>query len=134
MTRAPAIVLSVAGAACLSAWLSGGASAEPVRRFAQAGSYGGTIGKQDKALSGDMEPPRAAPARGFLYPVGLDPNGDNWLALRSEPNGRGVRIRKMGPETLMTLIGQEGGWLHVRLADGESGWALGRYVACCRQP
>lgn len=100
-------------------------------RFAQAGSVGGSVGKQNKSMSGDSEEPRPDRA-GFSYPNGLDPRGDNWLALRSEPNGRGVRLQKMGPETLMTVIGQEGAWLRVRLTTGETGWALGRYLACCR--
>ena len=102
--------------------------------LAQAGSVGGTIGKQDKSVSGgDDEGRRLSEGRGFLYPVGLDPNGDNWLALRSEPYGRGVRIRKMGPDALLELLGREGDWLRVRLVGtGEVGWASGKYLACCR--
>jgi gag-polyprotein putative aspartyl protease len=62
-----------------------------------------------------------APVYKYSYPVNLDPNGDNWLALRTEP--RGVRIMKMGPDTLFTVVGEQGDWAHIRLPTGETGWA-----------
>ena len=60
-----------------------------------------------------------APLYKYSYPVNLDPNGDNWLALRTEP--RGVRIMKMGPDTLFTVVGEQGDWAHIRLPTGETG-------------
>ena len=78
-----------------------------------------------------------APARGpviaWSYPTNLDPNGDYWLALRSEPSGAsGVRLAKLGPDTLFVVTGSRGPWSQVRLADGRTGWVFSRYVGCCR--
>ncbi len=48
----------------------------------------------------------------FSYPVGLDPYGDNFLALRSLPSGtQGVRLARLGPDTLFTELGRQGGWV-----------------------
>ncbi|WP_370870906.1 SH3 domain-containing protein [Bradyrhizobium sp.] len=38
----------------------------------------------------------------------------------------------MPPDTLLTVVEQQGGWLHVRLRNGSEGWAASRYIACCR--
>jgi hypothetical protein len=79
----------------------------------------------------------ATPGRGpviaWSYPTNLDPNGDYWLALRSEPSGAsGVRVAKLGPDTLFVVTGSRGAWSQVRLADGRTGWVFSRYVGCCR--
>ncbi|WP_245239645.1 SH3 domain-containing protein [Methylobacterium variabile] len=75
---------------------------------------------------------RAESGGGYSYPVGLDANGDNFLALRSRPTTlEGVRLRKLGPGTLFSVIGRQGAWYNVRLLDGESGWVYSRYVGCC---
>lgn len=80
-----------------------------------------------------IEPPRTPPsAARYSYLVGLDPRGDNWLALRSGPNGTGSRLMKMGPETLLTVLHRQGKWNYVQLRTGETGWAHGDYIACCR--
>lgn len=69
----------------------------------------------------------------FSFPVGLDPQGDNFLALRSRPSNRqGVRLAKLGPGTLFREIGRSGDWAQVRLPTGETGWVSARYVGCCR--
>jgi gag-polyprotein putative aspartyl protease len=65
----------------------------------------------------------------YSYPVNLNPNGDNFLALRTEPGG--VRIMKMGPDTLFTVVGEQGDWANVRLRTGETGWAAKAYIGCC---
>ena len=70
----------------------------------------------------------------FSYPVGLNPYGDNFLALRSLPSAtEGVRLAKLGPDTLFREIGHAGDWVHVRLLSGDKGWVSARYVSCCRQ-
>lgn len=69
----------------------------------------------------------------FSYPVGLDPYGDNFLALRSQPSGSdGVRIARLGPNTLFIEIGRQGGWVNIQLPSGQTGWVSARYVGCCR--
>jgi hypothetical protein len=69
----------------------------------------------------------------YHYVTGLDPDGDNWLALRSAPSLRvGWRQSRMESGTLLTVLGREGDWLHVRLLSGVTGYAYARYVSCCR--
>ncbi len=69
----------------------------------------------------------------FSHPVGLDPDGDDLLALRSLPSGtEGVRLAWLGPDTLFTEVGRAGGWVSIRLPSGQSGWVSSRYVGCCR--
>ncbi len=75
--------------------------------------------------------PRAAP--GGCIVDGLDPMGDNWLALRNSPDSRAPwSQRHMGPGTPLDVFGRSGPWLHVRLDTGEVGWASSRYVRCGR--
>lgn len=75
---------------------------------------------------------------GYLYVTNLDPDGDNWLALRSEPTGRrGRRIARLGPDTLLAPSGSRTGpWLEVLVLTGpyrdETGWVHQDYVSCCR--
>jgi hypothetical protein len=71
-------------------------------------------------------------ARSYAYVTGLDPNGDNFLALRSAPAGGGVRIATMGPDTLLQILESRGVWHHVALLDGTKGWAHGNWIRCCR--
>lgn len=73
---------------------------------------------------------------GYHYIVGLNPRGDNFLALRSEPSGRGDRIAELGPETLLAATGARAGrWLEVEVVNtvhaGSIGWVFDQYVACC---
>ncbi len=44
-------------------------SAEVPIVLAQSGSYGGTIGQQDKSMSGDEPAPRRAPSRSYREPA-----------------------------------------------------------------
>ena len=75
-----------------------------------------------------------AESGGYSYPVGLDENGDNFLAFRSQPTTLdGTRLRKLGAGTLFSVIGRQGAWYNVRLLDGETGWVYSRYVGCCTQ-
>jgi hypothetical protein len=61
-------------------------------------------------------------------PANLDPNGDNWLALRSEPDLRGFRIDKLDPGTRFKVLAKRSGWWKVELADGRRGWVSAKYV------
>jgi uncharacterized caspase-like protein len=71
-------------------------------------------------------------AEAYSYVTGLDPKGDNFLALRSAPGAEGVRIATMGPDTLVKVVEVRGVWRRVLLLDGSSGWAHGNWIACCR--
>lgn len=62
------------------------------------------------------------------YVGGLDPNGDNYLSLRSGPGSKHDEIRRMGPDTVVTIIERRGGWRRVQLEDGTEGWAFGTYI------
>jgi hypothetical protein len=68
------------------------------------------------------------------YVTGLDPKGDNFLALKVAPDVRSERIAKMGPDTPLKILGARGEWRQVQLKDGRTGWAHSRYIRCCREP
>ena len=81
--------------------------------------------------------PRGMPAQvlvqeRFHYVTGLDPKGDNFLALRTGPLPSDVRIATMGPDTLLKVHESRGPWRRVELIDGMSGWAHSNWIACCR--
>jgi len=75
--------------------------------------------------------PPAAPQQ-YHYVTGLDPKGDNFLALRTGPTPADVRIATMGPDTLLKVHESRGPWRRVELIDGMSGWAHSNWIACCR--
>lgn len=62
------------------------------------------------------------------HPVNLDPNGDNWVALRSEPEFRGYRMDKLGPNARFRIVLERNGWTNVELPDGRKGWISSRFV------
>ncbi|MBC7311071.1 MAG: SH3 domain-containing protein [Rhizobium sp.] len=62
------------------------------------------------------------------YVGGLNPAGDNFLALRTGPGSRFQMILPMGPGTELTVIGRDGRWLNVELPDGTRGWAYDAYI------
>ena len=68
----------------------------------------------------------------YHYVTGLDPKGDNFLALRTGPLPSDVRIATMGPDTLLKVHESRGAWRRVELIDGMSGWAHSNWIACCR--
>ncbi|HWV83041.1 MAG TPA: caspase family protein [Hyphomicrobiaceae bacterium] len=68
----------------------------------------------------------------FHYVTGLDPKGDNFLALRTGPTPADVRIATMGPDTLLRVRESRGPWRRVELIDGMTGWAHSNWIACCR--
>jgi uncharacterized caspase-like protein len=79
-----------------------------------------------------IQPKADRTAETYSYVTGLDPKGDNFLALRSGPGAEGVRIATMGPDTLLKVVESRGVWRRVVLLDGSSGWAHGNWIACCR--
>jgi hypothetical protein len=79
--------------------------------------------------------------------AGLDPQGDNFLALRAGPGGSYKMLKKLGPGTRLILCDARGGWLGVVVDNGSgcgttspiakrqpyrgpcrSGWVFKRYV------
>jgi uncharacterized caspase-like protein len=79
------------------------------------------------------EPKRQPPAvENYHYVSGLDPQGDNFLALKSGPGVSYPRIATMGPDTLLKVVGSQGVWKQVMLLDGSTGWAHGNWIYCCR--
>jgi hypothetical protein len=97
-------------------------------------------GPQAAAAPAPLQPPPAVQPRrerptrtvSYHYLVGLDPHGDNFLALKEAPGVRAPRLLKMGPDTLLEVLDRRGPWLRVRTRDGATGWAYGRYIACCK--
>ena len=63
------------------------------------------------------------------YVTGLNPRGDNFLALRTGPGTSYRLVRRMGPDTIVTVLRRRGDWLQVELDDGTQGWAFGDYIA-----
>ena len=68
------------------------------------------------------------PSQEKLYVSGLNPNGDNWLALKSRPDLNATRLRKLPPATPLTPLWREGEWIKVKLDDGQEGWVYSKYV------
>lgn len=62
------------------------------------------------------------------YVAGLNPQGDNYLSLRSGPGAGYEELLRMGPDTIVTVIERRGDWRRVELEDGTVGWAFGRYI------
>lgn len=69
----------------------------------------------------------ASPVRAD-YVGGLDPAGDNFLALRTGPGSGYAMILPMGAGTFVTVLRRNGKWLLVELEDGTRGWAYGSYI------
>lgn len=62
------------------------------------------------------------------YVGGLNPAGDNFLALRTGPGSGYAMILPMGPGTFVTVLRRNGKWFFVELEDGTRGWAYGSYI------
>ena len=59
---------------------------------------------------------------------GLDPNGDNFLSIRTGP-GTGFReIDRLYTGNRVSICGKQGSWLKIRYSGGHA-WVHGRYVA-----
>jgi hypothetical protein len=66
------------------------------------------------------------------YPVNLKASGDNWVALRSEPSGQGVRLDMLGPNAQFRVLESQGEWSRVAMPDGRTGWVASHFIGCCR--
>lgn len=63
--------------------------------------------------------------------VGVAHLSDNFLALRTGPGSHFRMIRRMRNETELRILERAGSWRRVRLNDGTTGWAHGRYIGTC---
>jgi hypothetical protein len=64
------------------------------------------------------------------FVCGLNPYGDNYLSLRTGPSTRNAEIARLGPNTVLGILGSRSGWLRVSTRNYGSGWVASRYV--CR--
>jgi len=62
------------------------------------------------------------------YVCGLDPNGDNFLSLRTGPKNSYAEIIRMDIDTKLAVMETQGPWLRVQLHDGTVGWVFSRWV------
>lgn len=62
------------------------------------------------------------------YVGGLNPYGDNFLALRQYPNARSRLVARLGPNTIVEVLDADGVWRYVRTQDGLIGWAHGNWI------
>jgi uncharacterized protein YecT (DUF1311 family) len=58
----------------------------------------------------------------------LDPNGENFLSLKAEPNGSSARVLKMTDGTTLTLLDKNGEWYQVQMTNGKTGWANNKWL------
>jgi len=81
-----------------------------------------------------MPTTKATETGSYYFITGLDPKGDNWLALKAAPDITSTRLKQLSPDVLLTTDGQRvGEWLHVKTIDGDDGWVASKYTACCRK-
>ena len=69
----------------------------------------------------------------YHYVDGLDPNGDNFLALRAGYAPGSRRLATMESGTLLEILEEQGVWRKVRLSDGSEGWAHSNWIYCCKR-
>jgi uncharacterized protein YraI len=63
------------------------------------------------------------------YVCGVNPNGDNFLALRSGPGTGYTEVDRMAERTVLIVIEVRGPWIYVRQDEnGLSGWAHRRWI------
>lgn len=60
----------------------------------------------------------ACPSLGQV--VGLDPAGDNFLAVRAGPGSKSAELDRLGPQRLVTVCDERGRWLGVVYAPAGS--------------
>ncbi len=58
----------------------------------------------------------------------LNPYGDNFLSLRTGPGSWFPEIDRLGPDTGLSVLSGQGGWLQVQTDSGSKGWVFSRYV------
>jgi len=61
---------------------------------------------------------------------GLDPSGDNFLALRTGPGSNYQMLERLGPGTVVMDWERRGKWFRVSIGDvnGREGWVYASYL------
>lgn len=60
--------------------------------------------------------------------MGLDPDGDGFLAVRSGPGSNYRMIDKLVNGNRVAIINGQGNWLAVEYGNGRQGWAHGNWI------
>ena len=74
--------------------------------------------------------PAQAYAPDVFSVCGLDPNGDNFLALRAGPGSSHAMLARLGPGTVVMDWERRGNWYRVSVGDvnGTEGWVYAAYL------
>jgi Caspase domain/Bacterial SH3 domain len=92
--------------------------------------------KKQASLDVPEKPAQKAPAptksadgcRKFGKVRGLDPNGDNFLSVRTGPGTGFTEVDRLYTGNGVNICSQQGKWLRVKYGGG-TGWVYGKYVA-----
>jgi uncharacterized protein YecT (DUF1311 family) len=58
----------------------------------------------------------------------LDPNGDNFLALKDAPLGTSPTLLKMSDGTALSVLEKRDSWYQVKMTNGKIGWAHSKWL------
>ncbi|MCB8835865.1 SH3 domain-containing protein [Aurantimonas sp. VKM B-3413] len=62
------------------------------------------------------------------YVCGLNPNGDNYLSMRSGPSSRSRELLRLAPGTYLEIQAARGSWYKVVANGSYVGWVFSQYV------
>jgi hypothetical protein len=78
----------------------------------QGAGQGVVVSEQDGGSAGPINEYE------YYYVTGLDPNGDNWLAIKQAPNMAAPRIGKLPPNAEVKVVGETvGQWVPIQTTD-----------------
>lgn len=58
----------------------------------------------------------------------LDPNGDNFLALKEAPKASSLTLLKMTDGTILFILEKQDPWYQVKMTNGKIGWAHSKWI------
>ena len=93
--------------------------------------FGLAVGCQTAAPPPPPPPPEAPPVvqeRPAPPPETVHVTGSK-LNVRSQPTTNAATVARVRKGDTLTVLGRDGDWVQVKLADGTSGWVSGKYVA-----
>lgn len=67
------------------------------------------------------------------YVCKLNPNGDNFLSLRTGPGSTYPEILRMGENTILKILEVQDPWYRAQIQNGTIGWAHRRWI-CLGSP